>query len=202
MIPQQIPINEWAFVVMVALVFGYLGWQRGLTVTLSMLVALAIGVMASDRIAKPLEPWVNFTWKIFLAVTRQRAFSPDEMFKAAVKEPALITQPVHRIYLGSAVFLLILATGFLIGRARAVKARPPRAMTRILAALVGTVNGYLVAYFLFPRFITTATTVITMSNVNIRNFLQVQLGFPILITILVLITVGVLGTREGRSKGK
>ena len=202
MIPQQIPINEWAFVVMVALVFGYLGWQRGLTVTLSMLVALAIGVMASDRIAKPLEPWVNFTWKIFLAVTRQRAFSPDEMFKAAVKEPALITQPVHRIYLGSAVFLLILATGFLIGRARAVKARPPRAMTRILATLVGTVNGYLVAYFLFPRFITTATTVITMSNVNIRNFLQVQLGFPILITILVLITVGVLGTREGRSKGK
>ncbi len=202
MIPQQIPINEWAFVAMVALVFGYLGWRRGLTVTLSMLVALAVGVMASDRIAKPLEPWVNFTWKIFLAVTRQRAFSPDEMFKAAVKEPALITQPVHRIYLGSAVFLLLLATGFLIGRARAVKARPPRAMTRILAALVGTVNGYLVAYFLFPRFITTATTVITMSNVNIRNFLQVQLGFPILITILVLITVGVLGTREGRSKGK
>jgi hypothetical protein len=98
--------------------------------------------------------------------------------------------------------LLLLATGFLIGRARAVKARPPRAMTRILAALVGTVNGYLVAYFLFPRYITTATTVITMSNVNIRNFLQVQLGFPILITILVLITVGVLGTREGRSKSK
>jgi hypothetical protein len=124
------------------------------------------------------------------------------MFKAAVKEPALITQPVHRIYLGSVVFLLLLATGFLIGRARAVKARPPRAMTRILAALVGTVNGYLVAYFLFPRYITTATTVITMSNVNIRNFLQVQLGFPILITVLVLITVGVLGAREGRSKGK
>jgi hypothetical protein len=29
MIPQQIPINEWAFVAMVALVFGYVGWRRG-----------------------------------------------------------------------------------------------------------------------------------------------------------------------------
>jgi len=202
MIPQQIPINEWAFVAMVALVFGYIGWRRGLTVTLYMLTALAIGVMFSDRIAKPLEPWVNFTWKIILAVARERAFSPEEMFKAAVKEPALITQQVHRIYLGTIVFLLLLATGFVIGRVRAVKARPPRAMTRILAALVGTVNGYLVAFFLFPRYITTPTTVITMSNVNIRNFLQVQLGFPILITILVVITVGVLGAREGRSKGK
>ncbi len=202
MIPQQIPINEWAFVAMVALVFGYVGWRRGLTVTLYMLTALAIGVMFSDRIAKPLEPWVNFTWKIILAVARERAFSPEEMFRAAVKEPALITQQVHRIYLGTIVFLLLLATGFMIGRVRAVKARPPRTTTRILAALVGTVNGYLVAFFLFPRYITTPTTVITMSNVNIKNFLQVQLGFPILITILVVITVGVLGAREGRSKGK
>jgi hypothetical protein len=202
MIPQQIPVNEWAFVAIVALVFGYIGWRRGLTVTLYMLTALAIGVMFSDRIAKPLEPWVNFTWKISLAVARERAFSPEEMFRAAVKEPALITQQVHRIYLGTVVFLLLLATGFAIGRVRAVKARPPRTMTRILAALVGTVNGYLVAFFLFPRLITTPTTVITMSNVNIRNFLQVQLGFPILITILVVIAAGVLGAREGRSKGK
>ena len=202
MISQQISINEWAFVVAVALVFGYVGWQRGLTVTLSMLAALVLGVMLSDRIAKPMEPWVNFTWKIILALAREKAFSPEEMFKAAVKQPALITQPVHRMYLGTIVFLLLLAAGFLIGRARAAKTRPPHTTTRILAALVGAVNGYMVAFFLFPRYLTTPTTVLTMSNVNIRNFLQVQLGLPILITILVVITVGVLGTREGRSKGK
>jgi len=202
MIPQQISINEWTFVVGVALVFGYVGWRRGLTVSLWMLAALAIGIMFSDRIAKPLEPWINFTWKVTLALVRERAFSPEEMFKAAVKQPALITQAVHRMYLGTIAFLLLLLLGFLIGRARAFKARPPRAMTRILATLVGAVNGYLVAFFLFPRYLITPTTVITMSNVNIRNFLQVQLGLPILITVLVVITVGVLGAREGRSKGK
>ena len=202
MIPQQVSINEWTFVAAVALVFGYVGWRRGLTVSLWMLAALAIGIMFSDRIAKPLEPWINFTWKVTLALVRERAFSPEEMFKAAVKQPALITQAVHRMYLGTIAFLLLLLLGFLIGRARAFKARPPRAMTRILATLVGAVNGYLVAFFLFPRYLITPTTVITMSNVNIRNFLQVQLGLPILITVLVVITVGVLGAREGRSKGK
>ena len=200
MIPQQISINEWVFVAAVALAFGYVGWRHGLTVALYMLVALGIGLLFADRIAKFLEPWINFTWKVILAVVRERAFSPEELFKAAVQQPALITQPVHRMYVGTAVFILIGVLGFLIGRARQSKAQ--RVTTRILAALTGAVNGYLATFFLFPRYITTSKTVITMSNMNIRNFLQIQLGVPILIIILVVITVGVLGTREGKSKGK
>jgi hypothetical protein len=200
MIPQQISINEWAFVAAVALAFGYVGWRHGLTVALCMLVALGIGLLFADRIARFLEPWINFTWKVVLAVVRQRAFSPEELFKAAVQQPALITQPVHRIYVGTVVFILIGVLGFQIGRKR--KSKGPRIMTRILATLTGAVNGYVAAFFLFPRYLTTPTTVVTLSNVNIRSFLRVQLGVPILIIILVVITVGVLGARQGRSKGK
>jgi hypothetical protein len=132
-------------------------------------------------------------------VVRERALSPEQLFQAAVKQPALITQNIHRIYVGTAVFILIGVLGFQVGRKRKSKAS---VTTRILAVLTGAVNGYVAAFFLFPRHITTPKTVITLSNVNIRNFLQVQLGFPILIIILVLITVGVLGARQGRSKGK
>ncbi len=200
MIPQQISINEWVFVAAVALAFGYVGWRHGLTVALCMLVALVIGLLFADRIGRLLEPWINFTWKVILAVVRERAFSPEELFKAAVKQPALITQGIHRMVVGTVVFILLGVLGFLIGRKR--KSKAPRTTTRILAALTGAVNGYVAAFFLFPRYITTPTTVITMSNVNIRSFLQVQLGFPILITILVVITVGVLGARAGKPKGK
>ena len=198
MIPQQISINEWVFVAAVALVFGYVGWRRGLTVALYMLGALAIGLLFADRIAKAIEPWINFTWKVILALVRERAFSPEEMFKAAVKQPALITQNIHRIYVGSLMFILIGVMGFLIGGMRSAKSKAPHTTTRILAALTGMVNGYLAAFFLFPRYLTTPTTVITLSNVNIRSFLQVQLGLPILIAILVVITVGVVRAREGK----
>ena len=175
MIPQQISINEWAFVTAVALAFGYVGWRHGLTVALCMLVALGIGLLFADRIAKFLEPWINFTWKVILAVVRERAFSPEELFKAAVKQPALITQHVHRMYVGSVVFYPDRGAG-VSDRAQARVKKAPRMTTRILAVLIGAVNGYVAAFFLFPRFITTPTTVITMSNVNIRSFLQVRLG--------------------------
>jgi hypothetical protein len=200
MIPQQVSINEWGFVAAVALVFGYLGWRHGLTAALFMLVALGFGLLFADRIAKFLEPWINFTWKVILAVVRERATSPEALFNATVKQPALITQNIHRMYVGTVVFILIGALGFQIGRTR--KSRAPRITTRILAALTGAVNGYMAAFFLFPRYLTTPTTVITLSNRNIRSFLQVQLGLPILIIILVVITVGVVGAREGKSKGK
>ena len=202
MVPQDIVVNEWVFVAAVALVFGYVGWRRGLIVALCMLVALAIGLLFADRLGKLFEPWVNFTWKFILGVVRDRAFSPDEMIKAYSKQPKLITTDIHRMYLGTLVFLSLGAIGFLIGRKRSAKAKPPRITTRILAALVGAVNGYIAAFFLFPRYITAPKTVITMSNVTIKSLLQVQLTLPILITILVLITAGVLGTREGKPKGK
>ena len=199
MIPQQISINEWVFVAAVALAFGYVGWRHGLTVALCMLVALGIGLLFADRIGRLFEPWINFAWKVILAVVRERAFSPEELFKAAVKQPALISQPIHRMVVGTVMFILIGVLGFQIGRGR--KSKAPRLTTRILAALTGAVNGYVAVFFLFPRYLTTPTTVITMSNVNIRSFLQVRLGLPILIIILVVITVGELGAREGRSKG-
>jgi hypothetical protein len=202
MTTQQISINEWVFVAAVALVFGYVGWRRGLTISLYMLIGLVIGVVFADRLARAFEPWVNFTWKVILAMAREHAFSPEELFKATSTQPALITQPIHRMYLGTVMFVLLGVMGFLIGRKRSVKAKAPRPTTRILAALVGAVNGYLVTFFMFPRYITTSQTVITMSSANIRTLLRVQLTLPILIMVLVLITAGVLGTREGKSKGK
>ena len=202
MTSQEISINEWVFVAAVALFFGYVSWRRGLIVSLYMLVGLVIGLLFADRLSKLIEPWVNFTWKVILAMTREHAFSPEELLKATTKQPALITKDIHRMYLGTVMFVLLGVLGFLIGRMRSVKAKAPRPTTRILAALVGVVNGYLVTFFMFPRYITAPKTVITMSNVNIRTLLQVQLTLPILIMVLVLITVGVLGTREGKPKGK
>jgi hypothetical protein len=105
------------------------------------------------------------------------------------------------MYVGTVMFILIGGLGFLIGRKRS-RSKAPRMTTRILAVLTGAVNGYVAAFFLFPRYITTPTTVITLSNVNIKSFLQVQFGFPILIAILVVITVGVMGAREGKPKDK
>jgi hypothetical protein len=203
MVPQNVAVTEWWFVALVATVFAYLGARRGLTIELFMLVGVLVGILLTDRIAEFLVPWINLSWQLTLAMVREHAFSPEAMLKVFSDQPRLITQDIQRLYLGSLVFLCLVLLGYLVGRRRSAKAKPPRLTTRVLAAMVGAVNGYLIAFFLFPRHITSATTVITMSSVNIRNLLQVRLGVPILIAVLVLITLGVLGAREGgKSKGK
>jgi hypothetical protein len=201
MVPDKVTINEWVFVALVAALFAYLGARRGLTIALYMLLGLIAGILFADRLGKLMEPWINFTWKVTLALVRERAFSPEAMFKAAVQQPSLITQDVQRMYVGILVFLSLVVLAFLIGRRRSAKAKSSP-VTRILASIVGAVNGYLVAYFIFPRLITTPTTVITLANANIRNLLRVQLIFPIVMTVLIVIAVGVLGAREGKPKGK
>lgn len=198
---QTILINEWWFVALIAAAFAYLGMRRGLTIELTVLVSIILGILFADWLAKFSEPWVNVFYQLVMAIVREHVYSPDKVFALMPKQPRLITIDFHRTLLGTALFALVVATGFLVGHKRSAKARPPRLTTAVLAAAAGAVNGYLVAYFLFPRHITVAKTIIEMPSAPIRDLLQIQLGIPIFITVLVLVTLGVLGTRQ-HSKAK
>jgi Colicin V production protein len=196
MTAQNILINEWWFVAVVAGVFAYLGVRRGMTVGQFMLISVVVGILLADRLAKFLEPWINISYQIALAVVRERATSPDALVKTMFSQPLLITQDWQRLDLGSLIFVLLVLVGYLIGRRRSVKAKTAALMNRFLAAVVGAVNGYLITFFLLPRYLTASSTVVTVPNVNIKSLLQVQLSLPILLLVLVIITIGVLGTRQ------
>ncbi len=200
MVPQNIVVSEWWFVALVAVIFAYLGARRGLTVELYILGAVIIGILFADQIARFLEPWINIFYQMTLAIVRDRAFSPDKLLGALLEQPKRITNDAQRKILGSVVFGLLILIGYRMGRQR--KGRKPRLTTNVLAAAVGAVNGYLVAYFLFPRHVTTVNTTVSMPSVNISNFLRVELFVPILIATLAVITIGVLGARESGGKGK
>lgn len=200
--PLNLTITEWWFVAAVTFAVAYFIAKQGLTTALWTLASAVSGLLVAERLAKWIEPWVNFTYKVLLAIFRERALSPDEMVKVAVKQPPLITQDSQRILAGSIIFLVIIGVGYLIGKRRSGKPKVQRWTNRVLATMAGAVTGYLGVYFLFPRHITAPKTIITVPNVNVRDLLRVQLNVPILIMILVVITVGVLGAREGRTKSK
>jgi len=202
MTAQNVLINEWWFVAVVAGVFAYLGVRRGMTVGQFMLIGIVAGILLADRLAKFMEPWINISYQIILAVVREHATSPDALVKTMFAQPLLITKDWQRLDLGSLVFVWLVLVGYLIGRRRSAKTKTTALTTRILAAVVGAINGYLITFFLLPRYLTASRTVVTVPNVNIKSLLQVQLNLPILLLVLVIITIGVLGTRQGKSKGK
>ena len=196
MTAQNVLINEWGVVAVVAGVFAYLGVRRGMTVGQFMLIAIVAGILLADRLAKFMEPWINISYQIMLAVVREHATSPDALVKTMFSQPLLITKNWQRLDLGSLIFVLLVWIGYLIGRRRSAKAKVAALMTQFLAAVVGAINGYLIAFFLLPRYLTASRTVVTVPNVNIKSLLQVQLSLPILLLVLVIITIGVLGTRQ------
>lgn len=199
--PETFIVNEWWFVGVIALVFAYLGARRGLGIELFVLGGVVTGMLLADPLAQFLGPWINTIYQLVLAVVRERVYSPEKVLAVLFKQPKLITTDLHRKWLGSLLFVLLFSLGLLIGRKRSAKSKP-RLTTRILAALVGSVNGYLVAYFLFPRHIEAARATIVVPAVPIKTLLNVQLGIPIFIVILVAITMGVLGSRQGKAKSK
>jgi len=196
MTAQNILVNEWWFVVVVAAVFAYLGVRHGITIGQFMLIGIVVGILLADRLAKFMEPWINISYQMVLAVVREHATSPDALVKTMFSQPKLITQDWQRLDLGSLMFGLLVWVGYLIGRWRSAKAKAASLMTRFLAAVVGAINGYLITFFLLPRYLTASNTVVTVPNVNIKSLLQVQLSLPILVLVLVIITIGVLGTRH------
>jgi len=198
--PDTIVINESWFVVAVALLFAYLGARRGLGIELFVLGGVVAGMLLAEPLAKFLGPWINTIYQLILAVVRERVYSPEKVLAVLFKQPKLITTDLHREWLGSLLFVVFFSLGLLIGRKRSKS--KPRFTTRILAALVGSVNGYLFAYFWFPRIVKVPKTTIVVPAVPINEFLKVQLGIPIFIVILVAITMGVLGSRQGRAKSK
>lgn len=199
--PAPIVINEWWFVAVVIAAFAYLGLQRGLTIQLFMLLGVAAGILLADPLARSLEPPINSVYQFVEPIVRERIISAGRPVPKLTKPPKLITVEVHRRNLGSVLFVLMVALSFWVGHKRSAKAKP-RFTVQGLATLVGAVNGYLVAYFLFPRHITSAETVVEVPTAPITNLLRGQLTVPIMIAVLVLVTIGVLGSRQGRARGK
>jgi Colicin V production protein len=196
MTAQNILVNEWWFVAAVAAVFAYLGVRNGLTIGQFMLIGIVVGILLADRLARFMEPWINISYQMMLAVIREHATSPDALIKTMFSQPPLITQDWQRLDLGTLIFGLLVWLGYLIGRRRSAKAKPARFVTHLLAAAVGAINGYLMAFFVLPRYLTASNTVVTVPNVNIKGLLQVRLSLPILVVVLVIVTIGVLGTRQ------
>jgi len=192
-----VQITEWWFVALIAVAFAYFVLRRGLTAGLYMLAATVLGMLLADPVARLIRPWVNLIYRMILAIVRQRPSSPAELFDMIGKQPELV-QNGQMALLGSIVFILFIAIGYHIGKRRGTKARSQRWTRWVLSVMVGLVNGYLVAYHLFPRHFTTQQAVLVVPSVNVRELLRIQLALPILITILVVIMLGVITAREGK----
>lgn len=182
--------------------FALLGFRRGVHRELITLIGMGLGMLAANALAGPMIPSVNRLYRMVRFALSGGLSAPDPTvaWSQAQTAPDLIRTAAQQQTLGLLVFLFVV-TLFVIG-GQIWGAKPRSLLLRVLGALMGLINGYLVARFLTPVLFATPRAVIALPSGEVQARLSdtETLAFVILFFVGVIITLG-LYSASGRSRG-
>lgn len=196
-------VNKYIFMAIVLGLFGFIGFRRGVNRELLSVIAVAVGMLLSDRLAQLFYPLVNRFHKLAqLALSGGlMAENPAEAWQEVQKLPPLIETPADVQALGVAFFFMIVLFFYVMGQGTIP---PPRVIIlKILGLCVGFVNGFLMVYYLFPVLFSQPKTVIALPGGAVRETLMDEqvVARVVALFVFVLIIFGVYsasGPRERR----
>ncbi|MGQ9681111.1 MAG: hypothetical protein ACUVX9_01090 [Anaerolineae bacterium] len=183
---QAVRLDQITIIAAVVLLFGFVGYQRGFLRELVAAPAILIAPVLGPWLGAALKPWANRFYKLFM-FARFGGLVTDDL--AAVMDrvkqvPPLINTPEDVVRLGSLLFLLIIAAGYLIGEWR-VKG-PADRVARLLGAAMGAINGYVLVQVLVPRFWSAQYAIIVVPTASVLQVFHGQVAAVLVITFAVL----------------
>ncbi len=165
-------VNKYIFMAIVLGLFGFTGFRRGVNRELLSVIAVAVGMLVSDRLAELFYPLVNRFHKLVqLALSGGlMAENPAEAWQKVQQLPPLIETPADIQFLGLTFFFTIVLFFYVLGQGTIP---PPRTIIlNVLGLCVGLVNGFLMVYYLFPVLFSQPEAVITLPGGAVREMLM------------------------------
>jgi uncharacterized membrane protein required for colicin V production len=185
-VSQSIRLDQITIAVVVVFLFGLVGYQRGVLRELVAAPAILIAPFLGPWLGAVLKPWVNRFYKL-LMFARYGGLATDDltgvMEKVRNVQP-LVNTPEDVVRLGSVLFLLIIAAGYLIGEWK-VKG-PADRWARLLGAAMGAINGYVLIQVLLPRFWTAQFAVIVVPTASVLQMFHGQVAAVLVVAFAVL----------------
>ena len=193
---QQVRLDHLAVAVVVIVIFAIVGYRRGILRELVAAPALLIAPYAGPWLGPVLAPWANRYYKLLL-FARYGGLTSDDL--AAVMDkvgnvPPLVDTAEQIATLGSVCFLGIIALGYALGQWRV--AGPGDRVARLLGAVMGGINGYMLVRTLVPRFLTAQFTVIVVPTAGVTQLLQAQTAAVLVVAFVVLVAFGLERARR------
>jgi len=183
------------------LFFGFLGFRRGVNRELFSMFGIALGMWLASSLGPALVPLANRLYKLlrFALTEGLTSGDPTAAWQNAKAWPDLIRTTADVQLLALGVFVVIVLLFYLWGQGRA---RPPQTgMSKLLGLVAGGINGFLIAYFLFPALLPKSTAVITLPSGQINATLgnRQTVALAIVIFTVLLIAFGLhSASRPGR----
>lgn len=186
---QPIRLDQLTLAVVVVAAFAAMGYQRGILRELVATPFIIVGPLLAPWLAVALVPWVNRFYKLFM-FARFGGLATDDF--AAVMEkvrqvPALISTPSHLLRLGVIVCLAVIALGYLAGQWWVKK--PADRITRLLGAVMGTVNGFLLVRILVDQVWPTQFVEIVVPMGSVAQLFQAQTAAVLVVAFMAIVVL-------------
>lgn len=202
-------------VVLFSAIFIIIGFIRGVRaevwITVFILVAFLVLQVAGDT----LITWTNRIYRLtrFALAGGIIAENPVEIWEDFADLPPLIESDGEKLLFRITLFLVLYLLGLIIGRIAVRRKLVPVGFQlirklpdlgeRLLGAVLGAVNGFLIALFVLPRVLPAQKeTIIVVPETNVvTDFMSdniVNVGFVVLVIIILLGLMATGGIRQGR----
>jgi hypothetical protein len=191
-------LNQYVLLAFVLAIFALSGFRRGINRELLLAIGIVLGIAISETIAPRLVPQANRFHRLLSFALRGGITSDDPAaaWQALGNLPPLISTAEDQTLLGVAVFASMVMLFFLIGQ---LQRAPGSLAMKVLGAVGGGINGFIVSYHLFPVLFPRPTAVVVPSGQLATVLTSAQtIASVALLFIVLLIALGLYNASRSR----
>lgn len=183
-------INQYLLLGITLALFAFLGWKRGVSRELLSMVGIGMAILFAPRFAPVAQPIVNRV----SALARQASGANVAPGQALVKSAADLQT------LQVLIFVLIVLVAYLLGQ-RLIRGSQSFG-SRLLGTMAGVINGFLVAYHLFPAVLNRPRAVIMLPGAQLENTLSSPRNVALVVVffVVLLVAFGLYSANASRAK--
>jgi len=178
----NITVDQYLLLGGTLVLFSFLGLRRGVNRELFTMLGIGVGMWLANSFGPSLVPVANRLYKLVRLVLSGKLTSDD-----AASFPDLIQTASDVQLLSLAVFAVILLAFYLWGQGRI--RGPQSGMSQFLGLVAGGVNGFLVAYYLYPALLPRSTAVITLPSGQINATLTNNQTVALVIVVFTVLLI-------------
>lgn len=202
-------------IVLFSIVFVVVGFVRGVRaeawITVFVLIAFAFLRLAGDT----LIIWTNRIYRLsrFALAGGIIAENPVEIWQKFADNPPLIETEVEKLLYRMTLFVALYLVGLIIGRVSVQRELVPVSLRlvrklpdlgeRVMGAILGGVNGFLIAFFVLPRVLPAdkETVIVVPKTSIVTEFMTENIVNVAFVILVVIILLGLMATGGIRQRG-
>lgn len=191
--------NLWVVLVLVGL-FGYTGMRRGGSKEITALLGFILGIVVAQVMSGPLQTWFERSSRMFLFIVKGGLIEEDPtVVWREVRNANTFFSGADGLPRVEAVLFVICAIAVNIIVEYRLRKKGVDRGDRSMGAIIGVINGYVVAVYLFPRLIPQEPVSFQLETVDVTKLLTAQINLAQLV-VLGLFAIFAFGVYASQKK--